>query len=135
MGDVRLHIPLALCLFFIPLIGCGGATQQVSPTVESIPVQPTLKDRFEKAWIEVSCMANEGVDPLMTMTPLRKPRQFIEGLIETKSPKLDVVRRILDHNGFSTINLFLVAENRFRADHSYWDRIESLFVDELLKCK
>lgn len=129
--------PFILPMFVLVMaLGCGGAkTTEDEPVKPVVSAEESLKVRFEGAYFALGCMANEGVDPLMTMRPLRKPYDYLDGLIETESLKLDTVKRLLNGHGFTSVELYRLAEKRFRANRSYWQSIETRFVDELLKCK
>jgi len=126
-----------LPLFAVALaIGCAAAiVVKEEPVKPAVSAHDSLKIRFEGAYFELGCMANEGIDPLMTMRPLRKPYDYLDGLVESESLKLETVKRLLNGHGFTSIERYRLAEKRFRSNRSYWQTIETRFVDELLKCK
>jgi hypothetical protein len=123
-------------LILLVLGGCGG------PEVAGPPAAPppeasvlSLNARFERAYYKVACMANAGRDPEMTITPLRKPVEYLEGLAEKKDPKLNRAMRILLDEGFPSLDDFRAVEQRMRQDREFWARLESRFIDELKACK
>ncbi len=119
------------------LIGCASSPSRgpVPPQPEPAGEEASLKSRFEAAYFEIACMANRGVDPLMTITPLRKPADYLDGLVERKDPDLPAALRVLESQGFPSVESFQAVETRLRADRAYWNGVDARFVDELLKCR
>ncbi len=119
------------------VLGCASspAPGPVTPRPAQASEEASLKQRFEAAYFEIACMANRGVDPLMTIQPLRKPADYLDGLVERQDPDLAAVMRVLQRNGFSSVESFRAVEMRLRADRAYWNQVDARFVDELLKCR
>lgn len=118
-------------------LGCASSPSRgpVTPRAEPQSEEASLRSRFEAAYFEIACMANRGVDPLMTITPLRKPSDYLEGLLERKDPDLSAAQRVLESKGFPSVESFQAVEMRLRADRAYWNGVDARFVDELLKCR
>jgi len=130
----KLSMGLVLCLG----IACASTEKAQKPPEEEraqVTQEGALRDRFETAYFALACMANRGIDPLTTIVPLKKPIDYLDGLVERQDPQLEAVMRILQASGFSTIEGFKSLEARLRADREYWNTVEQRFVDELLKCK
>lgn len=119
------------------LLACASPPPRGVASPEPMPEseEASLKRRFEAAYFEIACMANRGVDPLMTIKPLRKPADYLDGLVERKDPDLAPAMRVLERNGFPSIESFRAVEVRLRADRAYWNKVDERFVDELLKCR
>ena len=125
-----------LAIFGVLAMGCGGTrTVTDEPATPAVNPEQELQERFSMAYFALSCFANEGIDPLMTMNPLRSPLDYIDALIETESPKLEGAERILSRNGFASADLFKMVSLKLKSNRPFWKTIDDRFVDELLKCK
>jgi len=125
----------AVCLGFAA--GCASTPpQRAAPAPAPAPAEDqALKQRFERAYFAIGCLANRGVDPRMTIAPLRKPLDYLDGVVQRGGPELDATRRILDENGFASVDAFRTLGIHLRTDRSYWIGLDDRFVDELLRCK
>lgn len=126
-----------LMVWVMAVAGCASSPSRgpVTPRAEPQSEEASLKSRFEATYFEIACMANRGVDPLMTIKPLRKPADYLDGLVARKDPDLAAAMRVLEGNGFPSIESFRAVETRLRADRAYWNGVDARFVDELLKCR
>lgn len=124
-------------LWLMAIIGCAAPPSRgpVAPRVEPQSEEASLKSRFEAAYFEIACMANRGVDPAMTITPLRRPSDYLAGLVERHDADLPAAMRVLERNGFPSIQSFQAVEMRLRSDRAYWNGVDARFADELLKCR
>ncbi len=127
----------ALVVWVVAVAGCSSPSVRgsVGPQAEPRSEEASLRSRFEAAYFQIACMANRGVDPLMTITPLRKPSDYLEGLVERQDPDLPAALRVLEGQGFPSVQSFQAVETRLRADRAYWNQVDARFVDELLKCR
>jgi len=117
--------------------GCASSEKAQKPPEKrpEVDQEQVLRNRFETAYFALACMANRGVDPMTTIVPLKKPCDYLDGLVERQDPQLEGAMRILQASGFSTIEGFKTLATRLKADRAYWNTVEQRFVDELLKCK
>lgn len=127
----------ALMVWVVAVAGCSSppARGPLAPRAEPQSEEASLRSRFEAAYFQIACMANRGVDPLMTITPLRKPSDYLEGLVERNDPDLPAALRVLEAQGFPSVQSFQAVETRLRADRAYWNQVDARFVEELLKCR
>lgn len=123
-------------LVFIALRCAAAPPPKAQETkVETQSEEEGLRQRFEAAYFEIACMANKGVDPLMTYKPLKRPIDYLQGLAERNDPDLPAAMKVLQRHGFASVEVFKAVEMRLRADRTYWNTVDARFVDELLKCK
>ena len=123
---------------FLLVLGCGGAKPAPeSPAQVQQPEEGTsLHARFEQAYFEVACMANAGRDPELTITPLKKPLDYLEGLEAEKSPRLSRALSILANYGFMSTEHFRQVEMKLRSEPDWWNsHIDNQFIDRLKACK
>lgn len=134
---MKKNLFLSLLIPLLFLENCNEKKQQVvakKSEIQKVDPLLQLKTRFKKTYFQIACMANEGIDPLSSIVPLKKPFQYLEGLSQAKSPRLSNALEILRENGFSGIEDFKSVEMELRKDKKFWEEIEVKFVDELLKC-
>lgn len=128
-----------LVVGIMTVLGCASSSAPprgpAGPPPQPASEEASLKARFEAAYFEIACMANRGVDPLMTITPLRRPSDYLDGLVARKDQDLSAAQRVLERNGFPSIESFRALETRLRSDRAYWNTVDARFVDELLKCR
>ena len=127
---------LAVLLAALAAGACGGAQTESRPAAAAPAVDANSpQSRFARAYFAIGCIANAGKDPEMTITPLREPQDYLEGLESTKSPKLPHALEILAREGFTTLDMFRGMETRLRGDLRWWEReIDAQFIDQLKKC-
>ncbi len=115
---------------------CGGATTHVAQ--KSRPVQAsqeqTLRQQFETAYFAVACIANRGKNPTMSITPMRRPADYLASVEGTGTPVEARLVKLLSDNGFPGIQAFRKLETRLRGDLAYWSTIEQRFIPELERC-
>ena len=136
-GEMRIvGTALAMLLAVAAAGACGGAQTETRPAATAPAADAnSLQSRFSRAYFAIACIANAGKDPEMTITPLRKPADYLEGLESTKSPKLPHALEILSREGFPTLEMFRGMETRLRGDHRWWQKeIDDPFIDQLKKC-
>ena len=126
-------------IFLLTLLGCASST----PTVKTQPQQPkvaqpddsNIKQRFKKAYAEIACLANPGVDPDMTVLPLKNPEEFLKTAKKTSPERYSLAKEVLKKYGFFTVNDFLDTMKNLKLDAQYWNSVEDSFLDDLRKCK
>lgn len=118
--------------------GCGGGSKQVTEASRTVERQPsaedTLRRQFEAAYFAIACIANHGKDPEMSITPMRRPSDYLAAVEGTGSPQESRVIRLLNDNGFPGIAAFRNLEIRLRGDRAYWGTVEDRFIPELKRC-
>lgn len=118
------------------LCWCGGGGKPVvKPAQQEEDPLKELKEKFTAAYFEITCVANQGIDPEVSLVPLKKPVPFIQGLIEAKDLRLDKCLKILNGRGFVSFESFRDAENRLRFEKAFWQEIEVQFTDQVKKCR
>lgn len=126
-----------LTIASLALVACGGSGKQVA--THSRPVQQptgeeTLRRQFETAYFAIACIANHGKNPEMSITPMRRPADYLVAIEGQGTPAETRVLAILSENGFLGIPMFRNLEVRLRTDRAYWGTVEDRFVPELLRC-
>lgn len=93
-----------------------------------------LKERFLNAYFKTSCLANHGIDPEVSLMPVKKPIPYMESLLESKDPKLNKFIEILASYGFSGFEEFRSIYAQLSANQNFRNEIELKFIDEIKKC-
>lgn len=117
--------------------GCGGTETKRDPVPApgAAPATSALEARFEAAYFRLGCMANPGKDPESSLSPLRKPADYLNSLVANKDPKLAKALEVLNANGFPTVSDFQQVELRLHGRVAYWQTVDARFIDELKKCR
>lgn len=123
-----------LSIMFLSWCG-GGGKVVVKPAPREEDPFKELKEKFTAAYFEITCIANQGIDPDVSLVPLKKPVHFLKGLIEANDPRLDKCLKILNKHGFVSFESFRDAENRLRLEKEFWKDIEVQFIEQVKKCK
>jgi hypothetical protein len=125
---------LAACALTL-LVSCGAPEVQ-APVARAPAQDDSLEARFKRAYFAVACLANAGKDPEMTITPLRKPLDYLEGAGGTRIGRAGKAMDALAANGFPTVEAFRDVETRLRDRTAWWQsQIDARFVDELKACR
>lgn len=120
----------------LALLACGGKATQVAQ--ETRPVRPsaeeTLRHQFERAYFAIACIANHGKNPTMSITPMRRPADYLAAIEGSRTQAETRIINLLAENGFPGIAAFRNLETRLRGDRAYWSTIEDRFIPELERC-
>lgn len=123
-----------LSCVFLGMLGCGGAEVGSPPPKPVVVEEDTFETRFARAYFAIACIANAGKDPEMTITPLRRPLDYLESA--EKSGRAARALEILKSNGFTSIEAFREAELALKQRQTWWQStIEARFIDELKACR
>jgi len=133
---VRRVMLLAFVVLF--LSSCGGSDHQVVQTPQPRDTQSemdSIKSRFRKAYAELTCLANPGVDPQMSVVPLHSPEDFLKNAQKRSPERFSLALEVLKKYGFFTVDAFFDTMRTLKMDAEYWDSVENSFLDDLQKCK
>ena len=135
-GNMRIvQATLVTLLAPIAIGACGGAQPGPKPVAVPVADANSVQARFARAYFAIACIANAGKDPEMTITPLRQPADYLEGLESSKSPRLARALEVLAREGFTTLEMFRGMETRLRGDLRWWEpEIDAKFIDQLKSC-
>lgn len=126
-----------LATALLALVACGGSGKQVA--TQTRPVQQssgeeTLRRQFEAAYFAIACIANHGKNPDTSITPMRRPADYLVAVEGQGTPAETRVLAILKENGFLGIPMFRNLEVRLRTDRAYWGTVEDRLIPELRRC-
>jgi hypothetical protein len=94
-----------------------------------------MRQVFESTYFALGCMANPGVDPEMTIAPIRRPSDYLRALEGTGSPAERAALHLLERNGFASFEAFRSLALRLRGDRNYWSGVDARFFEALKKCR
>jgi hypothetical protein len=122
-------------LLTFAIVACGAPEVQ-APVAGAPARDDSIEARFKRAYFAVACLANAGKDPEMTITPLRKPLDYLDGAGAASQGRAGKAMEALAASGFPTVEAFRDVERRLRERTAWWSsQIDARFVDELKACR
>jgi hypothetical protein len=92
-------------------------------------------DRFEAAYAELVCKANQDVDPTSSVSTLRCPYERLEQIAPEKSFTLDAYLRILAKHGFNSADEYFKTQAYIhKARPGWFESLKSRLYELVEQC-
>ena len=130
----KVTFSLMAAIFIVACSSTATIQQTPKPTAQK-QGEEGIKARFRKAYAELACLANPGVDPQMNVVPLHNPGDFLKRVQKSDPAQFSLAMEILKKYGFFTVDSFFDTMRTLKMDAEHWNSVENGFIDDLEKCK